>query len=149
MSVPPFTVGAAAISVHRWLLEMAAQLASGAGFQKPKVGFTVWRGKHGREVRHSMVKGAVPGHPGGGAAAAAPGGLRPREPPALELQQPGALAKRARGEDRPVEPHRPQRRGADALCCHPRHHAGAPTTGTPTTATVTESTLAGASCCGW
>jgi hypothetical protein len=59
VSVPPFTVGAAAISVHRWLLEISAQLASGAGFQKPRVGFTVWRGKHGREARHLMVKGGV------------------------------------------------------------------------------------------
>lgn len=59
VSVPPFSVGAAAISVHRWLSELTEQLSSGAGFSKPRIGFTVWRGKHGREARHSTVKSAV------------------------------------------------------------------------------------------
>mmetsp|Transcript_18815 Transcript_18815/g.52461 ORF Transcript_18815/g.52461 Transcript_18815/m.52461 type:complete len:1370 (-) Transcript_18815:950-5059(-) len=59
VNVPPFSIGAAVISVHRWLLELSAQLSSTGSFPKAKVGFTVWRGKHGREARHSMVKAAV------------------------------------------------------------------------------------------
>lgn len=60
VNVPPFSVGAAALSVQRWLMELADSAAAGrGGLGKGSVVFVVWRGKHGREARHATVKAAV------------------------------------------------------------------------------------------